>query len=151
MQQRLNRNKVYQLQPVLVNALVGLGEKAAASFEPGLTHLVKLRASQINGCAFCQHMHAAEARQDGENQQRLDVLAAWHETGVFSEQERAALHWTETLTRLAGNKVTDEDYQVVASAFSTQQIVDLTALIITINAWNRVAVGFNFQPEITEG
>ncbi len=150
MQERLSRNKVYQLQPALLTSLVSLGEKAAAGFNPKLVHLVKLRASQINGCAFCQHMHAAEARKDGENQQRLDLLGAWYKTGVFSEQECAALHWTEVLTRLAGNKVTDSDYQNVASVFNQQQIVDLTSLIMTINAWNRLAVGFNFQPEITE-
>lgn len=150
MQERLSRNKVYRLQPALLTSLVSLVEQAAAGFDAKLVHLVKLRASQINGCAFCQHMHAAEARKDGENQQRLDLLGAWYETGVFSEQERAALHWTEVLTRLAGNKVADTDYQTVTAVFNQQQIVDLTSLIMTINAWNRLAVGFNFQPEITE-
>lgn len=149
MQERLNRATVYQQQPLLFSSLMTLGDKVASSFNPSLVHLVKLRASQLNGCAFCQHMHAAEARKDGEAQQRLDVLPAWHEVACFSAQERAALHWTEVLTKLAGNPVAEHDYQQVSAVFTTQQIVDLTALIITINAWNRLATAFNFQPAFT--
>jgi alkylhydroperoxidase family enzyme len=93
-------------------------------------------------------MHAAEARKDGEQQQRLDVLPAWHEvTSAFSAHEQAALRWTEALTLVAGNGVSDEDYAAVRSVYSEQEILNLTALIVTINSWNRIAVAFHFQPE----
>jgi AhpD family alkylhydroperoxidase len=150
MQERITRTQVYKLQPALVNSLVSLGNAAASVIEASLIHLVKVRASQINGCAFCQHMHAAEARHDGEKQERLDVLAAWHEVQVFSERERAALHWTEALTRIADKGVSDADYAQLQAHFTQTEIVSLSAAIITINAWNRVAVGFHFLPEFKE-
>lgn len=149
MSERISRTQVYKTQPAIVQHLVGLAKAAEDSgLEKSLIHLMKIRASQLNGCAFCQHMHAAEARKDGEQQQRLDVLPAWHEvTAAFSAREQAALRWTEALTLVAGNGVSDEDFAAVAAVYSEQEILNLTALIITINSWNRIAVAFHFQPE----
>jgi AhpD family alkylhydroperoxidase len=146
MQKRINQPDVYKLQPALLKSLIGLGDAAASELEHSLIHLVKLRASQINGCAFCQHMHANEARKDGEQQHRLDVLPAWREVNIFSARERAALAWTEALTRLADQSVSDASFTQVAEHFSEKEIVNLSAAIATINAWNRIAVGFNFAP-----
>jgi AhpD family alkylhydroperoxidase len=146
MQQRINQPDVYKLQPALLKSLIGLGDAAASELEHSLIHLVKLRASQINGCAFCQHMHANEARKDDEQQHRLDVLPAWREVTIFSARERAALAWTEALTRLADQPVSDACFTEVRTQFSEKEIVNLSAAIATINAWNRIAVGFNFAP-----
>lgn len=149
MSPRIDRTAVFKLQPGLVTALSNLGEAAAQIIEAPLVHLLHLRISQLNGCAFCQHMHAAEARQDGEQQQRLDVLAAWQETTFFSARERAALRWAEALTLLAGQPVSDAVYSELAAQFSQQEIVNLSAVIVTMNAWNRIAAGFQFQPQLT--
>jgi len=110
--------------------------------------LLKLRASQINGCAFCQHMHANEARHDGETQTRLDVLAAWREVPIFTNRERAALGWTEALTQIAGKGVSDDEFAKVSAEFTQTEIVNLTAVIVAINSWNRIAVGFGFIPNL---
>ena len=149
MSERIGRMSVYKNQPAIVQHLVGLAKAAEGSgLAKSLIHLMKISASQLNGCAFCQHMHAAEARKDGEQQYRLDVLPAWHEVrSAFSEREQAALAWTEALTLVAGTGVTDEDFAKVSAVFSEQEILDLTALIVTINSWNRIAVAFHFQPE----
>lgn len=144
MQKRINQSDVYKLQPALLKSLIGLGDAAASELEHSLVHLVKLRASQINGCAFCQHMHANEARKEGEQQHRLDVLPAWREVDIFSARERAALAWTEALTRLADQS--NASFTQVAEHFNEKEIVNLSAAIATINAWNRIAVGFNFAP-----
>jgi AhpD family alkylhydroperoxidase len=146
MQPRIKQSEVYQLQPALAKSLIALGDAAASELEHSLVHLVKLRASQINGCAFCQHMHANEARKDGEQQHRLDVLPAWREVTIFSDRERAALAWTEALTRLADQHIPDETFTQVKAHFNEKEIVNLSATIATINAWNRIAVGFNFAP-----
>lgn len=149
MSERISRSQVYKIQPAIVQHLVGLAKAAEDSgLEKSLIHFIKIRASQLNGCAFCQHMHAAEARKDGEQQQRLDVLPAWHEvTAVFSAREQAALRWTEALTLVADHGVSDADYAAVRSVYSEPEILNLTALIVTINSWNRIAVAFHFQPE----
>jgi AhpD family alkylhydroperoxidase len=144
---RIDRNDVYKLQPTLVKALGSLGEAAGQVIEASLVHLLHLRISQLNGCAFCLHMHAAEARHDGEQQQRLDVLAAWQETHFFSARERAALRWAEALTMLAKQQISDDIYAELTAQFSQQEIVNLSAVIVTMNAWNRIAVGFQFQPQ----
>lgn len=148
MSERIPRQQIYQLQPTLANALLSLDEAAGDShFSPLLVHLVKLRASQLNGCAFCQRMHAEEARSDGEEQLRLDLLAAWQEVdGIFNERERAALLWTEILTQVATAPVHDSQYTALAEYYSEKEIVDLTSLIIAINGWNRVAIAFHLQP-----
>lgn len=147
MQNPITRNDVFQLQPAITKSLLGLGDAAARELEASLIHLVKLRASQINGCAFCQHMHANEARKDGEQQHRLDVLPAWREVAIFSERERAGLEWTETLTRLADQTDNQASYTQLTQHFTAKEIVNLTAAIVAINAWNRIAVGFHFAPD----
>lgn len=149
MSERISRTQVYKMQPALLQHLVALAKAAEASGLPhSLIHLIKIRASQLNGCAFCQHMHANEARKDGEKQQRLDVLPAWREVGaMFTPAEQAALRWTEALTLVAQQDVSDADYAAVAAEFSEAQILDLSVLIVTINSWNRIAVAFHFQPD----
>lgn len=147
MTSRIARETSYQLQPALLSGLYSLDKAASQRLPPLLVHLVKLRVSQLNGCAFCLQMHSTEARKDGEQQQRLDLLSAWAEAPeLFSAAEQAALHWAEKLTLLASQRPTDTDYQRVSSQFSDKQLVDLTALIMSINAWNRLAVGLHFQP-----
>lgn len=149
MQERIVPADVYTAQPVLAKSLLNIGEAALASeLEISLHHLVKLRASQINGCAFCQHMHVNEARHDGETQTRLDVLAAWREVPIFTARERAALGWTEALTQIAGKGVSDDEFAKVSAEFTQTEIVNLTGLIVEINSWNRIAVGFNFIPKL---
>ena len=148
MMSRIDRNDVYKLQPTLVTALTSLGDAAGQVIEAPLVHLLHLRISQLNGCAFCQHMHAAEARRDGEQQQRLDVLAAWQETSFFSDRERAALRWAEALTLLPSQQRSDAVYSELITQFSQQEIVNLSAIIVTMNAWNRIALGFQFQPSL---
>jgi len=110
--------------------------------EPGLLHLVKLRASQINGCAFCIQMHVAEALRDGETQLRLHMLTAWRESSLYSERERAALAWTESLTRLSETGAPDQDWQLVEAAFNPDERAWLSLAIGAINLWNRVQAGF---------
>jgi AhpD family alkylhydroperoxidase len=115
-----------------------LGE---CGLERSLIHLVKMRASQINGCAYCLNMHSQEARKDGESEQRLYVLDAWHETELFSARERAALAWTEALTLISQTHAPDDVYGEVNAQFSDAEIANLTLLIRTINLWNRLAIG----------
>jgi AhpD family alkylhydroperoxidase len=109
--------------------------------EESLIHLVKMRASQINGCAFCLNMHSHDARKNGETEQRLYVLDAWHETELFSARERAALAWTEALTLISQTHAPDDVYGEVNAQFSDAEIANLTLLIGTINLWNRLAIG----------
>ncbi|MCB0032742.1 MAG: carboxymuconolactone decarboxylase family protein [Anaerolineales bacterium] len=118
----------------------------ASSIEFSLRELVKLRASQINGCAYCIDMHTKEARAAGETEQRLYGLSVWRETPYYSGRERAALAWTEAQTLLAQNDIDDELYDHVRDYFSEQELVDLTMIIIAINGWNRIAVGFKMEP-----
>lgn len=148
MKERINYQQTNQHQPLLAKSLLALGEATAKILEPSLIHLVKLRASQLNHCAFCQHMHANEARQDGEAQARLDVLAAWKEVPAFSARERSALDWTEKLTLLPNNEIHDEDFAQLQEHFTQEEIVNLTTVIVTINAWNRISVGFHYIPDI---
>ncbi|WP_274628286.1 carboxymuconolactone decarboxylase family protein [Arvimicrobium flavum] len=113
-----------------------------SGFDRKLLHLVKLRTSQINGCAYCVDMHVKEARRDGEAEQRIHLVSAWRESPLFSERERAALEWTEALTLLPQSRAADEFYDPLRSHFSDVEIVQLTMLIGVINTWNRLAVGF---------
>jgi AhpD family alkylhydroperoxidase len=110
--------------------------------EHGLIELVKIRASQLNGCAFCLHMHTRDARAAGEREERLHLLAAWRESSLFSERERAALAWTEALTLVAVRHPTDAEFQDLARQFAEREIVELSLVIGAINVWNRLAVGF---------
>lgn len=120
--------------------------------EPTLLELVKFRASQINGCAFCLDMHSKDARAGGESEQRLYALSAWRETPYFTERERAALAWTEAVTQVAENHVPDDVYESALLHFDEKALVDLTLAIVAINGWNRLAVSFRkvpgtYQPE----
>ncbi|MCH7342726.1 carboxymuconolactone decarboxylase family protein [Pelomonas sp. CA6] len=116
------------------------------SIEPGLAHLVDIRASQLNGCAFCLDMHIKEARLHGERELRLHHVAVWHESPLFSARERAALAWTEALTRLAPGGVSDTVYDEARAQFSERELTDLSFRVMTINAWNRLGVAFRATP-----
>jgi AhpD family alkylhydroperoxidase len=118
---------------------------AESSIEKPLRELIKLRASQINGCAYCIDMHWKDARAAGESEQRLYGLAAWREAPYYSERERAALAWTEELTLIAEHHVSDELYEQTRQQFSEQELVDLTLAVGTINAWNRIAISFRSE------
>ena len=120
----------------------GQGAAAKSGLEPGLMELVKIRASQINGCAFCLHMHTAAARKQGETEERLYLLDAWRESPLYSERERAALAWTEALTLVAETRAPDDVYEALKAHFAEEQQVNLTLLIVAINGWNRIQVGF---------
>lgn len=115
----------------------------AEKFDPKLKALVELRVSQINGCAYCLNLHTQEARALGESQQRLDCLSAWRETTFYTEREQAALAWAETLTLIATQHAPDDIYQAAAKQFSEKELVDLTLVIVNMNAWNRIAIGFH--------
>jgi AhpD family alkylhydroperoxidase len=113
-----------------------------SGLEPALMELVKIRASQINGCAFCLHMHTAAARAAGETEERLYLLDAWRESPLYTPRERAALEWTETLTLLPETHAPDSSYKEVSQHFTEKERVLLTLLIVAINGWNRIQVGF---------
>jgi len=114
--------------------------------EHSLQHLVKIRASQINGCAVCLHMHAGDARKAGETETRVYMLDAWHEAPIYTDREKAALAWTEALTRLAETRAPDEAYAAVTAQFNDEEVVALTILISNINTFNRFGVGFRVAP-----
>jgi len=144
----MNRAKYYQAAPNAMKAMMGLEKANAESVLPlSLRELVRIRASQINGCAYCIDMHTKDALKAGEEVRRLMALTAWRETGFFDERERAALLWTETLTEVSTRHAPDEIYQQVAAQFNDQELSELTFVIAAINAWNRFGVGFAMQPE----
>jgi AhpD family alkylhydroperoxidase len=117
-----------------------------SGLERKLLELVKMRASQINGCAYCLDMHSKDARAAGETEQRLYVLNAWREAPFYDERERAALAWTEALTLISDGPIEDELYDEVRKQFSEKEIVDLSLAIIAINGWNRLAIPFRSEP-----
>ncbi len=141
------RLKYDALAPKLLQAMLGL-EKAVVSsgLEHSLIELVKTRASQVNGCAFCIDMHARDALKAGESPVRLLLLDAWRETPHYTDRERAALAWTEALTRVAETHAPDQAYDALRPHFTDEEIVQLSFLIATINAWNRLAIGFRSVP-----
>ncbi|BCP54065.1 alkyl hydroperoxide reductase AhpD [Kaistia sp. 32K] len=140
MNERLN---AYSAAPEALKAMIELsGKLAASSIEHSLQELVKIRASQINGCANCLHMHTADARKSGETEERIYLLNAWRESLLYTPRERAALGWTEALTLLAQTGAPDADYEAVKAEFTPAEQVELTLLIGLINSWNRLAVGF---------
>lgn len=133
----------YAAAPELFQLLIDFGNQVVkAGLEPPLVELVKIRASQINGCSVCLHMHTSEARKKGETEERLYLLDAWRETPFYSELERAALGWTEALTRLSETRAPDADYEALKAQFTAQEQVKLTMLINVINDFNRLGVGF---------
>ncbi len=119
---------------------------AESGLEPKLIHLVKMRASQINGCAYCLDMHSLDARATGETEQRLYTLEAWRETPFFTDRERAALDWTEALTLIAQTHAPDEIYEALKAHFSEKEIVDLTFVVGAINLWNRLSISLRAVP-----
>jgi AhpD family alkylhydroperoxidase len=118
--------------------------------EESLMELVKIRASQINGCAFCLHMHTASARKNGETEERLYLLDAWRESPLYSDRERAALAWTEALTLVSETHAPDSIYQELKGQFTEEEQVKLTLLIVAINGWNRIQVGFRAVHPVNE-
>jgi AhpD family alkylhydroperoxidase len=114
--------------------------------EHSLLELIKIRASQLNGCAFCLDMHTIDARAAGETEQRLYLLDAWREAPFYSGRERAALAWTEAVTRVSESQVPDDVYEEARRHFSEEELVNLTWAVVTINGWNRVAIAFRAQP-----
>ena len=133
--------------PGLMQAMGGLERYLSeCGLEPGLIHLVKLRASQINGCAYCVDMHSLDLRAAGETEQRIYALPVWEETPFFTERERAALLWTEKVTLIAHDHVPDEVYEYVRPHFTDAELANLTLAIATINAWNRLAISFRSEP-----
>lgn len=141
------RMNPYLAQPQLTQPLIDFAMTAArqSGIEPSLQELVKIRASQLNHCAICLHMHARDARKAGESEMRIVMLDAWRESPFYSARERAALAWTEALTRLMPHGVTDEDYAMVEAEFSEAERVSLTLMIGAINAFNRIGAGFRLS------
>jgi AhpD family alkylhydroperoxidase len=143
MEARLNYASV---APEPVKAMYGLGGYLVhCSIEPALQELIKMRVSQINGCAYCLDMHSQDARAAGETEQRLYALNAWRETPFYSDRERAALAWAEHVTRISDG-ISDELYQATRQQFSEQEIADLTWATVAINSWNRIAISFRAVP-----
>ena len=144
MQQRLDAGKI---APEGYRAMSGLqAYVTGCGLEPLLLELVKIRASQINGCAFCIAMHTKDARKLGESDERMHLLNAWEEAPVFSSRERAALAWTEAVTLVTEGHVPDATYEEARKHFSEKELVDLTYAVMAINAWNRLAIAFRAQP-----
>ena len=150
MEQRLSYSEVAPEGNEILRKLESYIRKAG--LEPDLLELVRLRASQINGCAFCIDMHTKDARTHGESEQRLYAVSAWHEAPFYSERERAALAWTEAVTQISEDHVPDEIYNHVKKYFTEKELVDLTLAVIAINSWNRLAISFrtpagSYQPD----
>jgi len=150
MKPRLNAS---HLSPAGYRAMVGLEEYVRTSgLEASLLELVRMRASQINGCAYCLDMHSKDARAEGESEQRLYVLNAWREAPFYSDRERAALAWTEAVTLVSQTHVPDDVYDEARKYFSEQELVNLTLAVVAINGWNRLAISFraeagSYQPK----
>lgn len=119
---------------------------AKSSIEPKLLHLIKFRVSQINGCAYCLDMHSKDLRAEGETEQRLYLLDAWRESPFYSERERAALEWAETVTLVSQTHVPDDVFERVKKEFNEKELIDLTMAVVTINSWNRISIAFRTTP-----
>jgi AhpD family alkylhydroperoxidase len=119
-----------------------------SGLEKPMVELIKIRASQINGCAFCVQFHLIAARKAEVPQTKLDLVAVWRDAGVFTARERSALEWMEVLTHVTPTGVTDEAYESVSKEFSERELVFLTAAVASINAWNRIAMAFKFSPPL---
>jgi AhpD family alkylhydroperoxidase len=144
MQPRIDHRKA---APGAINAMLGLEKYVSQSrLEPSLLELIRFRASQINGCAYCLDMHSKDARARGESEQRLYALSAWRETPFFTDRERAALEWTEAITLISEGHAPDAVYEEVRKRFTEEELVNLTLAIVAINGWNRLAIGFRAVP-----
>jgi AhpD family alkylhydroperoxidase len=143
------RMNFYRAAPDTIKALMALESQVQSSgLEQSLIELVKTRASQINGCAYCIDMHTKDARKHGETEQRLYLLNAWREAPVYTDRERAALAWTEAVTLISETHAPDDVYSEVRAHFSEAETVNLTMLIATINSWNRLAISFRALPPV---
>lgn len=132
----------FKAAPKMIEPMTLLSNTVDKSLEHSLVELVKTRASQINGCAFCIKMHTTDARKAGETEDRLYMLNAWRESHLYTERERAALGWTEALTLITDGHAPDKDYEAMKAQFTEEEQVKLTMVIAAINAWNRIAIGF---------
>ena len=138
----------YKASPDAIKAMLALSASVAKlGLEPALLELVKLRASQINGCAFCIDMHATDARKGGETERRLYAVSAWRETPFFTPRERAALAWTEAITQISTVGAPDATYEALSAQFTDKERMDLTLAIAAINGWNRLAIAFRKMPD----
>ena len=146
MQQRIDVTKVSPAALHAASAMQGYVDQSG--LDPKLRELVKIRASQINGCAYCLAMHTREARKIGETDERMHLLDAWREAPFYTARERAALAWTEAITLVAQDHVPDEVYDEVRKQFSEKEIIDLTAAAVAINMWNRLAISLRAQPQV---
>jgi AhpD family alkylhydroperoxidase len=141
------RLEIYRAAPELYEAMMVLSTAAAKDIDPSLAELIKIRASQINHCAFCLDMHTRDARKHGVSAQKVDVLAAWEEAGhLFTARERAALALTEAITELGDGHVSDEVYARAAAVFTERELGQVIAMAVTINAWNRINVTIRLEP-----
>jgi AhpD family alkylhydroperoxidase len=139
-----SRLQYFAKAPALMKEVTALNKVVdECGLERGLLHLVKLRASQINGCSYCVDMHSREARHDGESEQRLYLVAAWKESPLFSDRERAAFAWVEAVTKIADAGVSDELYEAALRHFSEEELTKLTVAVGMINIWNRLCVSFH--------
>jgi AhpD family alkylhydroperoxidase len=146
---RIAYDTFQKIAPAARDALLAMGKTADESgVDKAIVELVKLRVSQINNCAFCLQIHLNVSRKLGVPQEKLDLVATWHEAGIFSDRECAALAWAEALTHLAGHSIADEAYEAVRRHFSESELVFLSTAIATINAWNRLGAAFRFAPPI---
>lgn len=137
----------YSASPKAMKAMIALEALTSSlSIEAPLLHLIKIRASQLNGCAFCTDMHSVEARRAGETDRRLYAIAVWRDSGFFNLRERAALTWTDAVTLLAESHVPDDVYEQARAQFNEGELVDLTMAVSTISNWNRLAVSFRQIP-----
>lgn len=142
-----SRFNVFKSGPEAMKARVGLDQQIARSgLEKSLVELLRLRVSQINGCVYCIDLHTADTRKAGEGERRLATVAGWRETPFFNDRERAALEWTESVTRVADTQVPHDVWERVKPHFTPAEIVDLSLLVNTINAWNRFAIAFRKLP-----
>ena len=141
-------SRLYELVPSLGEGLIGIGKAVERSgLDRKLIELAKIRASQINGCAFCLKMHTADARRLGESEERIYLLDAWREAPCYTEMERAALAWTEAVTRLQGG-VPDEVFEEARAQLGDEGLANLTAAVAVINAWNRISIAYRFPPQV---
>lgn len=141
------RHDYKAIVPKAYTAMLGLENYVKnCGLEKSLLELVRTRSSQINGCAYCLDMHTKDARVAGETEQRLYTLSAWRETPFFTDRERAALEWTESVTQISSNHISDDLYERVHQYFDDRELVDLTMAVIAINGWNRLAIAFRSEP-----
>lgn len=142
-----SRIEYARVAPGAVEAMRALEKYVhTCGIDPKMLELIKIRASQLNGCAYCLDMHTKDARAHGETEQRIYALNAWRETPFFNEKERAALAWTEAVTQVSASRVSDEVYEIARQSFDEKELVNITMAIIAINGWNRLAVSFRSVP-----